>query len=159
MCLLSMISFLLLPTPLDSITWQISSGWEQVSLDSWVLDAHSAGVYRVYGCTIEPFEELTLDMSWRQDLYGSNNNNSRFFISESEISDTMGVLPNNALLFSIGENGSGDPIAVSSPFSDLSTEISSGFFNFAEPFDLDLSINMSTQDYIVTLNAGMVNEG
>ena len=159
MCLLSIISLLSLTTPSDSITWQVSSGWEQESFESWTLDAPSAGIYRVYGCTVEPFEELTLDMRWRQDLFGSNNNNSLFFISESVLSDTMGVLPNNALLLSIGENGSGDPIAVSSPFSDLSTEISSGFFNFAEPFDLDLSINMSTQDYIVTLNAGMVNEG
>ena len=143
MCLLSIISFLSLPIPIDSITWQVSSGWEQESYESWTLDAPSAGIYRVYGCTVEPFEELTLDMRWRQDLFGSNNNNSLFFISESELSDTMGVLPNNALLFSIGENGSSDPITVSSTFSDLYTEITSGFFDFAEPFDLDLSIVVS----------------
>jgi hypothetical protein len=75
MCLLSIISFLSLPIPIDSITWQVSSGWEQESFESWTLDAPSAGIYRVYGCTVEPFEELTLDMRWRQDLFGSNNKN------------------------------------------------------------------------------------
>jgi len=159
MCLLSIISLLSLTTPSDSITWQVSSGWEQESFESWTLDAPSAGMYRVYGCTTEPFEELTLDMRWKQDLFGSNNNNSLFFISESELSDTMGLLPNNALLFSIGENGSSDPITVSSTFSDLYTEITSGFFDFSEPFDLDLSINLSTQDYNVALSAGQYNEG
>ena len=74
MCLLSIISFLLVPT--DSITWHISPGWEQESFESWVLDAPSAGVYRIYGCVSEPFEKITLDMRWRQDLSGSNNNNS-----------------------------------------------------------------------------------
>ena len=146
MCLLSFISFLLLPTPLDSITWQVSPGWEQEGLESWTLDAPSAGIYTVSGCTVEPFEELTLDMRWRQDLYGSNNNNSRFFISDTELSDTIGEFTNNALVLSIGENGSNDPITVSSTFSDLSTEITSGFFNFSEPFDLDLSVNLSTQE-------------
>ena len=63
MCFLSFISFLLLPTPLDSITWQVSPGWEQEGLESWTLDAPSAGIYTVSGCTVEPFEELTLDMS------------------------------------------------------------------------------------------------
>ena len=82
MCLLSIISFLSLPIPLDSITWQVSSGWEQESFESWTLDAPSAGIYRVYGCTVDPFEELTLDMRWRQDLFGLNNNNSLFFMSE-----------------------------------------------------------------------------
>ena len=159
MCLLPIISFLLLPNPLDSITWQVSSGWEQEGLESWTLDAPSAGIYTVSGCTVEPFEELNLDMRWRQDLSGSNNNKSRFFISESEMSDTVGELPDNALVLSIGENGSNDPITVSSTFSDLSTEITSGFFNFSEPFDLDLSVNLSTQDYIVELHAGQYNEG
>ena len=159
MCLLSIISFLLLPTPIDSITWQVSSGWEQEGFESWTLDAPSAGIYTVSGCTLEPFAELTLDMRWRQDLSGSNNNNSRFFISESELSDTLGGLPNNALMLSIGENGSNDPITVSSTFSDLSTEIISSFFNFSEPFDLDLSVNLSTQESIVALHAGQYNEG
>ena len=88
MCLLSIIPFLLIPSPLDSMNWQVSSGWAQESLESWTLDAPSAGVYRIYGCTSEPFEELTLEMRWRQDLSGSNNNNSRFFLSEAEPSDT-----------------------------------------------------------------------
>jgi hypothetical protein len=159
MCFLSFISFLLLPTPLDSITWQVSPGWEQEGLESWTLDAPSAGIYTVSGCTVEPFEELTLDMRWRQDLYGSNNNNSRFFISDTELSDTIGEFTNHALVLSIGENGSNDPITVSSTFSDLSTEITSGFFNFSEPFDLDLSVNLSTQESIVALHAGQYNEG
>lgn len=141
------------------MNWQVSSGWAQGPLESWTLDAPSAGVYRIYGCTSEPFEELTIEMRWRQDLSGSNNNNSRFFLSESEPSDTLGELPNSALVFSIGENGNNDPIAVSRTSSNLYTEITSGFFDFSEPFDLDVSMSLSTQDNTVSVHAGQYNEG
>ena len=159
MCLLSIISFLLLPTPLDSITWQVSPGWEQDGFESWTLEAPSAGIYTISGCTVEPFEELILDMRWRQDLYGSNNNNSRVFISETDQFDAIDKPPNNALSLSIGENGSNDPMTVSSTFFEFSTEINSGFFNFSEPFDLDLSVNLSTQDYLIKIDAGQHNQG
>jgi hypothetical protein len=157
MCLLSIISFLLVPT--DSITWHISPGWEQESSESWVLDAPSAGVYRIYGCVSEPFEKITLDMRWRQDLSGSNNNNSRIFITDSEPSAILGELPESSIVFSVGENGSEDPLIVSNLSFGLHSEITSSFFDFAEPFDLDVSINMSILESSISVNAGSHNEG
>ncbi len=159
MYLLSVISFLSAPVSSDSVTWQISSGWEQEGLESWTLDAPSAGMYRICGCAEEAFEEFRFDMRWRQDLMGSNNNNSRFFLSENGLSDSTGGVPSDALVFAVGENGSNDPLAISNTFSNGYTEITSPFFDFSQPFDLDLSIKMSTQDYRVSLDAGAHNEG
>ena len=87
MMILTILPLVFCPLEVDSLVWTVSSEWsssnEIESFESWNLDALNAGTYRVWGCATEPFTELTLDLRWRQDLHGSNNNHSRIFLTES----------------------------------------------------------------------------
>ncbi|HIO58866.1 MAG TPA: lamin tail domain-containing protein [Flavobacteriales bacterium] len=151
------------PPQTDSLSWSISENWspatELNTTSSWNLDAPSPGTYRLWGCSTSPFPELTLDMRWRQDLSGSNNNQSRFFITESPPDLTTysdyESLPEGSLIISVGRNGSDDPLEITTPFSSSFQEINSEYFDFSSPFDLDLSLRIDSSYSTSTLRASI----
>ncbi|PCJ80344.1 MAG: hypothetical protein COA49_08905 [Bacteroidetes bacterium] len=160
---LSFIPLFLAQTQSDSISWYVSENWspsmELTTAYSWDLNAPGPGTYRLWGCSTSPIPELTLDMRWRQDLAGSNNNQSRFFISESPPSyySEDESLPEESLIFSIGRNGSDDPLVITTPPSSSSQEINSEYFDFSEPFDLDFSVRLNIDSSTLSLRASHHN--
>ena len=165
MMILTILPLVFCPLEVDSLVWTVSSEWstsnEIESFESWNLDALNAGTYRVWGCATEPFTELTLDMRWRQDLHGSNNNHSRIFLTESPPESFLEseFLPVGSLSFSIGTNGSEDPLEISNAQFDVFHEIPPELLNYAEPFDLDLSVRYSKDSSYSSIRAGAYDSG
>lgn len=162
MNILTLVPLLFYPPVADSLAWTVSSEWSTSNeIESWDLNALNAGTYRVWGCATEPFSELTLDMRWRQDLNGSNNNHSRIFLTESPPESFLEseFLPVGSLSFSIGRNGGEDPLEISNAQFDVFHELPPELLNYAEPFDLDLSIRYSKDSSYSSIRAGAYDSG
>ena len=165
MNILTILPLVFCPLEVDSLVWTVSSEWstsdEFESYESWNLDALNPGTYRVWGCATEPFTELTLDMRWKQDLNGSNNNHSRIFLTESPPESFLEseFLPVGSLSFSIGANGSQDPLVISNSQFDVFQEIPAELINYAEPFDIDFSVRYSKDSSYSSIRAGAFNSG
>ena len=165
MIILTILPLVFCPLEVDTLVWTVSSEWtnsnDLESFGSWDLDAPSSGTYRIWGCAAEPFTELTLDMRWRQDLSGSNNNNSRIFISESPPESFLEseFLPPGSLSFYIGTNGSEDPLEISNDQFDVFQEIPPVHINYSEPFDLDVTFRHSNDSTFSSIRAGIHDSG
>ncbi|MDE0916838.1 MAG: hypothetical protein OSA04_00885 [Flavobacteriales bacterium] len=165
MNILTILPLVFWPLEVDSLVWTVSSEWsttnEIESFETWNLNALNAGTYRVWGCATEPFAELTLDMRWRQDLNGSNNNHSRIFLTESPPVSFLEseFLPVGSLSFSTGTNGSEDPLEISNSPFDVFQEIPPALLNYAEPFDLDFSVRYSKDSSYSSIRAGTHDSG
>ena len=165
MIILTIMPLVFCPLEVDSMVWTVSSEWstsyEIESIESWNLNAQNAGTYRVWGCATEPFAALTLDMRWRQDLNGSNNNHSRIFLTEYPPESFLEseFLPVGSLSFSIGTNGGEDPLEISNTQFDVFQEISPELLNYAEPFDLDFSVRYSQDSSYSSIRAGDYDSG
>ena len=165
MNILTILPLVFCPPDVDSLVWTVSSEWstsnEIESFESWDLNALQAGTYRVWGCATEPFAALTLDMRWRQDLNGSNNNHSRIFLTESPPESFLEseFLPAGSLSFSTGTNGSEDPLEISNAQFEVFQEIPPTLLNYAEPFDLDVSFRFSKDSTYTSIRAGTYDSG
>ena len=59
-----------------AMVWQVDDGWVEVGSDNWELNAGNAGSYSIVGSLDSEFYEAGLRTRWKQDLNGSNSNNS-----------------------------------------------------------------------------------
>ena len=161
MNILAIMPLFFFPIEEDTLVWTVSEEWvisnELDSQEYWRLDAPNSGTYRIWGCATEPFTELTLNMRWIQDLHGSNNNNSRIFISESppESFSESESLPQGSLTISAGTNGSDDPLEISNLHFDVFQQIPPAIINYSEPFDLDLEFRYSMDSTYSSIRAGV----
>jgi hypothetical protein len=161
MNILAIMPLFFFPLEEDTLVWAVSEEWvisnELNSQEYWNLDAPNSGTYRIWGCATEPFAELTLNMRWLQDLNGSNNNNSRIFISESqpESFSESESLPPGSLTISAGTNGSDDPLEISNLHFDVFQEIPPFIINYSEPFDIDLEFRYSIDSTYSSIRAGV----
>jgi hypothetical protein len=161
MNILAILPLVFCPLEVDTLVWTVSEEWvisnEIESLEYWDLDAPNSGTYRLWGCATEPFTELTLNMRWRQDLNGSNNNNSQIFISESppESFSESEFLPPGSLTFYAGTNGSDDPLEIYNLNFNVFQEIPPTLINYSEPFDLDIEFRYSVDSTYSSIRAGV----
>lgn len=61
---------------LAAMVWQVDEGWVEDGVGNWELNASGAWSYSIEGSFEAEFIEAALLTRWRQDLNGSNSNNS-----------------------------------------------------------------------------------
>lgn len=123
-----------------SISWLVDDGWIADGNNCWDLDAPNAGEYSIVGELDSLLVEGGLSFRYRQKLNGSNSNNSTLELS---FSDSL------SLQFSTGMNGSDDPLQITSSDGSVSLEVFSDLINFAEPLDMELKVNFTSDSVFV----------